>query len=478
MTNTDKLYIGGDWVAPRSSETFGVVSPHTEEVIATVAAGSTADIDAAVAAARTAFDEGPWARMTPAERADVLARLTEGYTARMGDLAQAITDEMGCPITFSQLGQVPMPLLMLQYYTDLARTFEFEDRRQGMLSSVIVRREPIGVAAAITAWNTPQFVAISKIAPALAAGCTVVLKVPPEAPLDAFILGEIAHEAGLPAGVLNIVPAGPEASEHLVSHPGVDTVAFTGSTVVGRKIAAACGALLRPVTLELGGKSAAIVLDDADLNVLAGGLELASFLNNGEACIAQTRILASRARYDEVVDTVASVAAGFQVGDPSDPATNVGPMVTARHRDRVESYIKLGQDEGAKIVTGGGRPAGQTQGWYVEPTVFSGVTNDMRVAREEIFGPVVCVIPYDDEADAIRIANDSDYGLAGSVWTADAAHGLDVARQVRTGTYGINAYLMDFVAPFGGYKASGLGREFGPEGLLEYLEHKTIAGVS
>jgi betaine-aldehyde dehydrogenase len=369
-------------------------------------------------------------------------------------------------------------MLILQFYTELARTFEFEDRRQGMLGPVLVRREPIGVAAAITAWNTPQFVAISKLAPALAAGCTVVLKAPPEAPLDAYILAEIAEEAGLPAGVLNIVPAGPEASEHLVSHPGVDTVAFTGSTGVGRRIAVACAQLLRPVTLELGGKSAAIVLDDADLNVLAGGLELASFLNNGEACIAQTRILASRSRYDEVVDVVASVAAGLKVGDPSDPTTGIGPMVSERHRERVESYIALGQQEGAKVVTGGGRPAGQDKGWYVEPTVFRGVSNDMRVAREEIFGPVVVVIPYEDEADAIRIANDSDYGLAGSVWTADADRGLDVARQVRTGTYGINGYLMDFVAPFGGYKASGLGREFGPEGLLEYLEHKTIAGIA
>jgi aldehyde dehydrogenase (NAD+) len=478
MTNTDRLYIGGDWVAPRSTDVVDVVSPHREEVIARVPDGSPADIDAAVAAARTAFDEGPWPRMTPGERADVLARIGEGYAARLGDMAQVITDEMGSPIIFSQIAQAPMPLLILQFFTDLVRDYAFEDRRQGVLAPVLVRREPIGVAAAITAWNTPQFVAMSKIAPALAAGCTAVLKAPLEAPLDAYLLGEIVAEAGLPPGVLNIVPAGVAGGEHLVSHPGVDTVAFTGSTPVGRKIAAACGALLRPVTLELGGKSAAIVLDDADLDVLAGGLELASFLNNGEACIAQTRILASRSRYDEVVECVASVASGFNVGDPNDPANNIGPLVNARHRDRVEGYITLGQEEGAKIVTGGGRPSGQDTGFYVEPTVFSGVRNDMRIAQEEIFGPVVVVIPYEDEADAIRIANDSDYGLAGSVWTADADRGLDVARQVRTGTYGINSYLMDFVAPFGGYKASGLGREFGPEGLYEYLEHKTIAGVA
>jgi aldehyde dehydrogenase (NAD+) len=478
MNHLDQLYIGGDWIAPRSTQVIDVVSPHTEEVIARVPDGSPADIDAAVAAARRAFDEGPWPRMAPAERADILARLGEAYAARLGEMAEVITNEMGCPITFSQIAQAPMPLLILQYFTDLVRGYPFEERRDGILGSVLVRREPVGVAAAITAWNTPQFVAMSKLAPALAVGCTVVLKVPPEAPLDAYLLAEVADEAGLPPGVLNIVPAGAEAGAHLVEHPGVDTVAFTGSSAVGRRIAARCGELLRPVTLELGGKSAAIVLDDADLATLASGLELASFLNNGEACIAQTRILASRRRYEEVVEVVASVASSLAVGDPMDPATGIGPLVTDRHRARVESYIALGEDEGAKIVTGGRRPAGREHGWYVEPTVFRDVHNGMRIAREEIFGPVVVVIPYEDEADALAIANDSDYGLAGSVWTTDPAHGLEVARGVRTGTYGINMYLMDFVAPFGGYKASGLGREFGPEGLVEYLEHKSIAGVA
>jgi betaine-aldehyde dehydrogenase len=477
MNNRDRLYIGGTWVTPQSSEVIDVVSPHTGEVIAQVPDGSPADIDAAVAAARHAFDEGPWPRMTPTERADALARWGEAYALRLGDMAEVITREMGCPIVFSQIAQAPMPMIILQYFTDLIRRYPFEERRDGVLAPILVRREPVGVAAAITAWNTPQFVAMSKLAPALAAGCTAVLKAPPEAPLDAYLLAEITEEAGLPPGVLNIVPGGVAAGERLVEHPGVDVVAFTGSTAVGRRIAARCGELLRPVTLELGGKSAAIVLDDADLATLAAGLPLASFLNNGEACIAQTRILASRRRYDEVVETVATVAAGLGVGDPMDPANGIGPLVSARHRDRVESYIALGQDEGAKVVTGGHRPAGLDGGWYVEPTVFRDVHNGMRVAREEIFGPVVVVIPYDDEDDAVAIANDSDYGLAGSVWTSDTGHGLDVARRVRTGTFGINMYLMDVVSPFGGYKASGLGREFGPEGLEEYLEHKSIAGA-
>ena len=474
---TDRLYIGGEWVAPQATGTIDVVSPHSAEVIGRVPDSSTADVDAAVAAARTAFDEGPWPRMTPAERADALARWGEVYAARSGEMAEIITREMGCPLLFSQIAQAPMPQLILQFFTNLIREYPFEERRDGFLGPVLVRKEPIGVAAAITAWNTPQFVAMSKLAPALAAGCTTVFKAPPEAPLDAYLLAETVEEAGLPPGVVNVIPAGAEAGAHLVSHPGIDIVAFTGSTNVGRIIAARCGELLRPVTLELGGKSAAIVLDDADLDVLAGGLPMSSFLNNGEACIAQTRILASRSRYDEVVDVVAGVASSLVVGDPMDLATGIGPMVSARHRDRVESYITLGRDEGAKVVAGGGRPAGLESGWYVEPTVFRDVDNSMRIAREEIFGPVVVVIPYEDEDDAVRIANDSDYGLAGSVWTADAAHGLDVARRVRTGTYGINMYLMDFVSPFGGYKASGLGREFGPEGLEEYLESKSIAGA-
>jgi len=288
-------------------------------------------------------------------------------------------------------------------------------------------------------------------------------------------MAEMLVEAGVPDGVVSIVPAGREVGEYLVRHDGVDKIAFTGSTAVGRRIASICGEQLKRVSLELGGKSAAIILDDADLAATAQGLQLASFMNNGQACVAQTRVLASRARYDDVVDAISSMVGNLHVGDPADPTTDVGPLVARRQQERVEKYIALGQEEGARIVVGGnGRPPGLEKGWYVQPTVFAGAHNDMRIAREEIFGPVIAVIPYDSEEDAIRLANDSDYGLAGSVWTADPTHGLDVARKVRTGTYAVNMYLMDFVAPFGGYKASGIGREFGKEGLEEYLEYKSI----
>jgi aldehyde dehydrogenase (NAD+) len=338
-----------------------------------------------------------------------------------------------------------------------------------------VRSEGVGVVGAIVPWNVPQFVTMSKLAPALLAGCSIVLKPSPETPLDAFLMAEILDEAGIPDGVISVIPAGREVGEHLVRHPGVDKIAFTGSTAAGRRIGAICGEQLKRVSLELGGKSAAIILDDADLAATVEGLKFASLMNNGQACVAQTRILASRSRYDEVVDAVATMVGGLQVGDPEDPATEVGPLVAERQQERVEKYIAVGQEEGARVVVGGnGRPEGTERGWYVQPTVFAGVTNEMRIAREEIFGPVLSVIPFDDVDDAVRIANDSEYGLAGSVWTGDLDVGMDVARRVRTGTYGINQYTMDFVAPFGGFKSSGIGREFGKEGLEHYLELKSI----
>jgi betaine-aldehyde dehydrogenase len=412
--------------------------------------------------------------MTFAERAEVIGGLAAIYNERQGEMAQLITEEMGSPITFSTLAQAPQPLGMLQFYAELGKTFRQEEERPGLFGPLTVRREPVGVVAAVVPWNVPQFVTMTKLAPALLAGCTVVLKPAPETPLDAYLLAEWAVEAGLPAGVLNIVPAGRETGEHLVSHAGVDKVAFTGSTAAGRRIAAICGEQLKRVSLELGGKSAAIILDDADLAAGMGFLSMATLMNNGQACVAQTRILASRNRYDEVVDAIANMVGSQPVGDPADPATGIGPLVAKRQQDRVEGYIRIGMDEGAKIVVGGlDRP--YDRGWYVAPTVFAGVSNDMRVAREEIFGPVLAVIPYDDEADAVRIANDSDYGLAGTVWTADTDHGMEVARQVRTGTYGVNCYMLETNAPFGGYKASGIGRELGPEGLNGYLEYKTIA---
>jgi aldehyde dehydrogenase (NAD+) len=477
MRTHERLYIGGEWVEPAGTGTIEVVSPHSEEVVGRVPDGTEADIDRAVDAARRAFDEGDWGRMAPADRAEIVSRFADLYAARMMEMAEVITDEMGSPISFSQLAQTPTPWMMLTYFVGLSARFPWEETREGVFGSpVVVRHEPVGVVGAIVPWNVPQFVTMSKLAPAMIAGCTTVLKPSPETPLDAFMMAELLDEAGVPAGVVNIVPAGREVGEHLVRHPGVDKIAFTGSTAAGRRIASICGEQLKRVTLELGGKSAAIVLDDADLAATVEGLKFASLMNNGQACVAQTRILASRQRYDEVVDALGSMVAALNVGDPHDPATDVGPLVAERQQERVEKYIALGQEEGARVVVGGnGRPEGQERGWYVQPTLFADVDNTMRIAQEEIFGPVLAVIAYDDVDDAVRIANESDYGLAGSVWTSDSDAGMDVARRVRTGTYGVNQYLMDFAAPFGGFKASGIGREFGPEGLTHYLELKSIA---
>jgi aldehyde dehydrogenase (NAD+) len=476
MREHDRLFIGGDWAEPASSRTIDVVSPHTEELVGRVPEGTESDMDRAVASARDAFDNGEWPRLSPEERIAAVQKFSEVYAAHIPDMAAVITEEMGSPISFSNLAQSPAPWMMLNTFLQIAAEYPWEERRQGVLGSdVVVRREPVGVVGAIVPWNVPQFVIMSKLAPALIAGCTVVVKPSPETPLDAFLMADLVNEAGIPKGVVSVIPAGREAGEHLVRHPGVDKIAFTGSTAAGRRIAAICGEQLKRVSLELGGKSAAIILDDADLAATVQGLKFASLMNNGQACVAQTRILASRDRYDEVVDAVSGMVGALAVGDPQDEATEVGPLVAERQQERVEKYIAVGQEEGAKISVGGnGRPSGLDKGWYVKPTVFSGVDNSMRIAREEIFGPVLAVIPYDDPDDAVRIANDSDYGLAGSVWTGDVDQGLDIARRVRTGTYGVNQYTMDFVAPFGGYKASGVGREFGIEGLSHYVELKSI----
>jgi aldehyde dehydrogenase (NAD+) len=472
----DKLFIDGQWVDPAGSGKIEVIEAHTEEVLGTAPDGTEADIDKAVAAARRTFDAGEWTSTTPEQRAEIMAGISGNLQARYEEIAELISRENGSPKSFSVMAQVFASTMVLDYYTNLAKTFTFEEERQGALGQVLVRREPVGVVGAIVPWNVPLFVTMLKLAPALAAGCTMVLKPAPETALDAYLLAEACEAAGLPKGVLNIVAAGREVGEHLVTHPDLDKISFTGSTAAGRRIAGLCGEQLRRCTLELGGKSAAIVLDDADLsanidNLLIGG----SYMNNGQACVAQTRILASRSNYDEVVEALVERARALRVGDPLDDATEIGPLVAKRQQDRVLGYIQKGQDEGAKVAIGGGVPADQPKGWFVEPTVFVNVDNKMTIAQEEIFGPVVVVIPYDDVDDAVRIANDSPYGLSGSVWTKDQGQGLDIARRVRTGTFGINGMGMDFGAPFGGFKCSGIGRELGPEGLGGYLEYKNIS---
>jgi betaine-aldehyde dehydrogenase len=433
-----------------------------------------ADVDKAVAAARKAFDEGPWPRLSASERADVMGKLQGALQSKAGDLASTITAEMGSPITFSHMGQVLAANMVLAYYAKLAREYPFEEIRPGMLGPALVRQEPVGVVAGIVPWNVPLFVTMLKLAPALASGSTIVIKPAPETPLDSYLLAQALEEAGVPKGVVNIVPAGREVGEHLVTHPGIDKVAFTGSTAAGRKIAAACGERLRRVTLELGGKSAAILLDDVNVGAAIPTLLPACIMNNGQACVAQTRILAPKSRYKEVVDAFAAAFGALKVGDPMDPTTAIGPLVADRQRERVLGYLEAGKQEGARVVVGGGRPKAFSKGFFVEPTLFADVRNDMKIAREEIFGPVVSIIPYEGDEQAVKVANDSEYGLSGSVWSADLDRALGVARRVRTGNYGVNGFGMEFSAPFGGFKSSGVGRELGPEGLRAYLEPKTI----
>ena len=475
MESKDLLYVGGEWARPSTTATIDIISPWTEEVLATVPEAGEADVDAAVAAAREAL-AGPYPRLTADERAEYIAKLSQGIGARAQEFAETITAENGSPAGWSLLGQVFSATMILDGYANLIRSFPFEEPRAGALGPVLVRKEPVGVSAGIVPWNVPLFEIACKLGPALAAGSPIVIKPSPETAADWYLLAEIIDQIELPKGMVSFLPAGREIGEYLVRHRGVDKVTFTGSTAAGRKVAAICGEQLKRVTLELGGKSAAIILDDADLGAHLPLLMPSALMNNGQACVAQTRILAPRARYDEVVDAVADAVRNTSVGgDPTDPTVAVGPLVAERQRDRVMGYIDKGRTEGAKLVVGGGRPADLPKGWFVEPTLFVDVDNKMTIAQEEIFGPVLAVIPYEDQDDAVRIANDSDYGLSGSVWTTDVERGIDVARQVRTGTYGVNAMAtMDIHQPFGGFKASGLGREFGPEGLTAFLETKTI----
>lgn len=476
MPHCSALFIDGGWRAPSSREAITVRSPATEQVIGHAPCAGEADVDAAVAAARRALTTSGWRHWTPQRRAEALDRLADALEARAHSVAAMVTNENGMPISMSTVLEGFVPTGVLRYYAGLIRSTELEERRPAVArgGATVVRREPAGVVAAIVPWNAPSLLTSFKLAPALAAGCTLVLKPSPETALDSGLLAEAVLEAGLPAGVVNIVPGGRETGEYLVSHPGVDKVAFTGSSQAGRRIGEVCGRLLRPVSLELGGKSAAIVLEDADLQATAQGLASASLTHSGQYCYLSTRVLAPRSRYREVLDAVTDMAASLVIGDPLDPGTQVGPLISRQHRRRVESVIAAGVDAGATVTTGGRRPKGLDQGWFLSPTVLGGVDNTAPVAREEIFGPVLVVIPYTDVDEAVTIANDSEYGLAGTVWTADVDRGLDLARRVETGTFGVNSYLPDLGAPFGGVKSSGLGRELGPEGLAAYFRLKSV----
>ncbi|GHH73535.1 aldehyde dehydrogenase [Streptomyces sulfonofaciens] len=478
MINYPKLYVGGQWVEPTRAELLEVRSPHDQSLVGRAAEATPPDVDRAVRAAREAFDNGPWPRMSAAERARVIARFSELHAARADEIADLTTAENGSARWFT--GWTTKALSeQTAAFLRAADSFAWEEdisRATAEGTRTLVRREPVGVVAAVIPWNAPHQSALVKLVPALLAGCTAVLKASPETALSTLLLGELFNEAGLPEGVLSILPADRETSEYLVSHPGVDKIAFTGSTAAGRRIASIAGEQLKRVSLELGGKSAAIVLDDADLDALSEGLKFLSFGNNAENCVAHTRILVHRGRYDETLARLKGMVESLTVGDPADPATFIGPMVREDQQQRVISYIHLGIEEGARLVTGGPEvPEGLAHGYYVRPTLFADVDNSMRIAQEEIFGPVLVVIPFDTDEEAVRIANDSPYGLGGGVWTSDEERGLAIARQVRTGTFSVNGAPHSLEGPFGGYKASGIGREFGPVGLSQYIEYKTVS---
>ncbi|MFE9327567.1 aldehyde dehydrogenase [Nocardia sp. NPDC052278] len=481
FSDRDTVFVDGEWVPATGDRTFQVIDPSTEEVVARVREASASDVARAVGAARAAFDGGPWAASSPGERADILDVFADALLARSEDLAQAGTAEIGMPITMSRLAHSDAAIGYLRYYAEMVRTFPFRDdrpRQDGKVTRVL--HEPVGPVAAIVPFNGAFPVACMKLAPALAAGCTVVLKSSPETPLAVNILAEVAGEltaAGvLPAGVVNVVVADVEGSTALVADPRIDKITFTGSTAVARQIVATAGERIARVTLELGGKSAALVLDDAPLDETVTSLLLGGLINSGQACFGLTRVLVSERRRDELVDAMkAQLASTFVVGDSHDSNTTFGPLAGPRHRDRVESYVALAIEEGARVAAGGIRPAHLPRGFFFEPTILVDVENSMRIAQEEIFGPVVSVITYRDVDHAVAIANDSPYGLGGAVFSADAEQGFEVARRLRTGTVSLNGFVGAHVTtPFGGYKQSGLGREGGAEGLLPFLEVKSV----
>jgi acyl-CoA reductase-like NAD-dependent aldehyde dehydrogenase len=475
LRHADQFFIGGEWVNPSSNAKIDVVDSDTEELFFQVAEAQEPDMTRAVRAARQAFDEGPWPRLTHAQRAEYLRAIGDGLRRRTEDIGQIWPRESGVIHTIAQHAGTGAGAIF-DYYAGLAATFAFEEPAQPTAGGKfgLLVREPVGVVGAIIPWNGPMSLISYKVAPALLAGCTVVLKSSPEAPGEGYMIAEVAEEVGLPAGVLNVLTADREVSELLVRNPLVDKITFTGSTAAGRRIASICGERIARCTLELGGKSAAVILDDMDLEKAANTLARAECFLSGQVCSSLTRIVVSKQRHDQLLEALAGSFSQVKVGDPFAADTQMGPLAAERQRDRVEGYIAKGIAEGATLATGGGRPKDLDRGWYVEPTVFGNVSNASTIAQEEIFGPVLSVIPAENESQAVAIANDTIYGLNASVFTNDIDRAREVAGQLRAGTVGHNAFRTDFGIAFGGFKQSGLGREGGTEGLLPFLETKTV----
>jgi aldehyde dehydrogenase (NAD+) len=473
LQHPDRFYVGGQWVTPSSSATFEVLDCATEELFLRVAEAQTTDVERAVAAARQAFDEGPWPRMAPHERADVLRALGAEIDARAHDTAVALACEVGTTFPVAQM-MARIPGATYAQVAGYVDRFAFVEKRASSAGAGLLVHEPVGVVAAIVPWNGPASGIANKVSAALFCGCTVVVKVSPEAPSAGYVLAEACEKVGLPPGVVNVIAADRKVSEDLVRNSDVDMVAFTGSTGAGKRIASICGERIARYQLELGGKSPAVILDDFDVGEAARMLAGAARFQTGQVCASLTRFIVGEDRHDDFVDALAAAFGATKVGDPFAEGTQMGPLATCRQRKRVEGYVAKGKAEGARLATGGGRPAGLERGWFVEPTVFANVDNGSTIGREEIFGPVLAVIPASDEAEAIRIANETSYGLNASVFTHDPERAYAVARKIRSGTVGHNGGRVDLTIGFGGFKQSGVGRAGGIGGLNAYLERKTV----